>query len=98
MIAGNRLSMKTPVADSRVLLPAGRAHRESRHGRLASVVRQITDDGVDEIAQAGREERQFRAIVPCGPKCWYAPFAEYINKNRINMKHLVVKCQLMKKM
>lgn len=35
---------------------------------------------VDEIAQAGREERQFRAIVPCGPKCWYAPFAEYINK------------------
>ena len=45
---------------------------------------------VDEIAQAGREERQFRAIVPCGPKCWYAPFAEYINKNRINMKHVTI--------
>ena len=40
---------------------------------------------------SGREKKgKFRAIVPCGPKCWYAPFAEYINKNRINMKHVTI--------
>ena len=34
----------------------------------------------DEIAKANREGRPFRAIVPCGPKCWYQPFAEYVNE------------------
>ena len=29
---------------------------------------------VDEIKDANKEKRVCRAIVPCGPKCWYEPF------------------------
>ena len=45
MVTGNRLGMKTPVADRCVFFPAGRTHRESRHGCLAPIIRQITDNG-----------------------------------------------------
>jgi glucosamine-6-phosphate deaminase len=31
-----------------------------------------------------------RAIVPCGPKGWYAPFAEIVNERRISLRHLSV--------
>lgn len=41
----------------------------------------------DEIQKANLEGRRFRAIVPCGPKCWYKPFADYINKNNISMRN-----------
>lgn len=35
----------------------------------------------DDIKQAVMQGRHYRAIVPCGPKCWYAPFAQIINEN-----------------
>jgi glucosamine-6-phosphate deaminase len=31
-----------------------------------------------------------RAIIPCGPKCWYAPFAALVNSRGISLKNLVV--------
>lgn len=31
-----------------------------------------------------------RAIIPCGPSCWYAPFAELVNRERLSLKRLVV--------
>lgn len=31
-----------------------------------------------------------RAIVPCGPKCWYAPFAEWVNSRSLSLRHLIV--------
>ena len=31
-----------------------------------------------------------RAIIPCGPKCWYEPFANLINSRKISLKHLFV--------
>ena len=52
--------------------------------------RMMAKELADEIALAGREGREFRAIIPCGPKCWYEPFAEYVNRNRIDMKHVTV--------
>ena len=44
----------------------------------------------DEIAKANREGRPFRAIVPCGPKCWYQPFAEYVNEKEISLRNVTV--------
>jgi len=34
--------------------------------------------------------RPTRAIVPCGPKGWYAPFAEIVNARRISLRKLSV--------
>lgn len=47
-------------------------------------------DFADEIALANREGRAFRAIVPCGPKQWYEPFAQIVNTERISLKGMVV--------
>ncbi len=31
-----------------------------------------------------------RAIIPCGPKCWYEPFANLVNSRTISLKNLFV--------
>jgi glucosamine-6-phosphate deaminase len=31
-----------------------------------------------------------RAIIPCGPSCWYKPFTDMINRERVSLKSLVV--------
>lgn len=43
-----------------------------------------------EIAQANADDRPCRAIVPCGPKSWYAPFADMVNREKISMKNTVI--------
>ncbi|MGI5897441.1 MAG: 6-phosphogluconolactonase [Oscillospiraceae bacterium] len=45
-------------------------------------------DFADEIKAANG--RLFRAIVPCGPKQWYEPFARIINSERISLKNMEV--------
>ena len=47
-------------------------------------------DFVEEIKQANAEGRIFRAIVPCGPTEWYAPYAKMINEENISLKNMVV--------
>lgn len=43
-----------------------------------------------DIAGANREGRIYRAIVPCGPKSWYVPFAKIINEERISLKNVEI--------
>lgn len=31
-----------------------------------------------------------RAIIPCGPSCWYPPFTRLVNEERVSLKRLVV--------
>jgi len=45
---------------------------------------------VDEIAAANRDGRTFRAIIPCGPSCWYAPFVDRVNEESVSLRNLVV--------
>jgi glucosamine-6-phosphate deaminase len=45
---------------------------------------------IEEIKLANTEQRTIRAIVPCGPKCWYKPFVDIVNKESVSLKHLVV--------
>ena len=45
---------------------------------------------VDAIKEAGDEKRPFRAIIPCGPSCWYEPFATLVNSERVSLKHFEV--------
>ncbi len=44
----------------------------------------------DEIVAANEAGRELRAIIPCGPNCWYRPFTALVNELRIPLENLVV--------
>jgi glucosamine-6-phosphate deaminase len=44
----------------------------------------------EEIEKNNRRGTTTRAIIPCGPSCWYQPFAAIVNRERISLKRLVV--------
>lgn len=45
---------------------------------------------VDEIKTANSAGRKYRAIVPCGPSCWYSPFTRMVNEENVSLKNLFV--------
>jgi len=45
---------------------------------------------VDEIAAHEEEGQPTRAIIPCGPPCWYKPFTDLVNAERVSLRGLVV--------
>ncbi len=45
---------------------------------------------VDEIRRHNENGEPTRAIIPCGPACWYAPFTEMVNRERVSLRGLVV--------
>lgn len=45
---------------------------------------------VDEIKAANDEKKEFRAIIPCGPSCWYEPFTALVNKEKVSLENFVV--------
>jgi glucosamine-6-phosphate deaminase len=44
----------------------------------------------DEIKANNSRNRSTRAIIPCGPACWYQPFTELVNRDHISLNALVV--------
>lgn len=45
---------------------------------------------LDAIRAAEARGEPFRAIIPCGPSCWYRPFTELVNRERVPLHRLVV--------
>ena len=45
---------------------------------------------VDAVQKNNAADRRTRAIVPCGPMCWYEPFTRIVNRERVNLSSLVV--------
>jgi glucosamine-6-phosphate deaminase len=45
---------------------------------------------VDEIKVHNDRGEETRAIIPCGPSCWYKPFADLVNKEKVSLKNLIV--------
>ena len=45
---------------------------------------------VEVIEENNRQGRATRAIVPCGPTCWYKPFRSLVNARAISLKSLHV--------
>jgi len=45
---------------------------------------------VDEIQTHNRLGEPTRAIIPCGPSCWYKPFTDLVNVEKVSLKNLVV--------
>jgi len=47
-------------------------------------------DFANEIKANNTGKKTTRAIVPCGPKSWYAPFARMVNTEKISLRALYV--------
>jgi glucosamine-6-phosphate deaminase len=45
---------------------------------------------VQVIEDNNREKLPTRAIIPCGPKCWYAPFTEIVNSRNVSLRNFFV--------
>jgi glucosamine-6-phosphate deaminase len=45
---------------------------------------------VDEIQIHNQRHEMTRAIIPCGPTCWYKPFTDLVMGDRVSLKNLVV--------
>jgi glucosamine-6-phosphate deaminase len=44
---------------------------------------------VEAIRTAEKRGESFRAIIPCGPSCWYKPFTDLVNRERVSLKRFV---------
>ncbi len=56
----------------------------------AEMGRVMAADLVAVIEENNAAGRPTRAIVPCGPKGWYAPFTEMVNTRRVSLRALTV--------
>lgn len=56
----------------------------------AEMGRVMAEELAQEIERANAENRIFRAIIPCGPSCWYKPFEDIVNERNISLKNFVV--------
>jgi glucosamine-6-phosphate deaminase len=45
---------------------------------------------VEVIEENNKQERPTRAIIPCGPTCWYEPFRTLVNTEVVSLKHFHV--------
>jgi glucosamine-6-phosphate deaminase len=45
---------------------------------------------VDEIQAYNEKGEVIRAIIPCGPSCWYKPFTDLVNSEMVSLGNLVV--------
>ena len=56
----------------------------------AEMGRLMARELVDEIQAHNARGEPTRAIIPCGPSCWYGPFTELVNRERVSLRDLVV--------
>jgi glucosamine-6-phosphate deaminase len=45
---------------------------------------------VDEVQAAASRGDGFRGIIPCGPSCWYQPFTDLVNRERVSLRRFEV--------
>ena len=97
----SRLCFSSPV-DARELrrwcaIPAAKL---PGHPELRVRYRQVADSTelgalmarelVEAIGENNKQGRATRAIVPCGPTCWYEPFRSLVNTLAVSLKGLYV--------
>ena len=52
--------------------------------------KRMAGDLIEEIKRHNKKGEPTRAIIPCGPSCWYEPFARMVNAGKISLKNLFV--------
>lgn len=50
----------------------------------------MANELVDIISGNNSAGRPTRAILPCGPLCWYKPFTDLVNREKVSLRRLVV--------
>jgi len=50
----------------------------------------MAEELVDLIKENNQKNKVTRAIIPCGPSCWYRPFTDLVNREGVSLKNLVV--------
>lgn len=50
----------------------------------------IARELADEIEANNRQGKTTRAIIPCGPACWYKPFTDLVNRENVSLQKLEV--------
>lgn len=45
---------------------------------------------IGEIKAHNDRGEETRAIIPCGPSCWYKPFTDLVNEEQVSLNNLVV--------
>lgn len=76
------------------------ADKLSSHPQLRARFRMVRDSAemgqlmaeelVEVIDSNNKERRVTRAIIPCGPTCWYAPFTNLVNSRSVSLKNFSV--------
>jgi len=76
------------------------AEELERHGKRRVPFRMVADSPamgalmarelVEEIEAANQRGEELRAIIPCGPSCWYEPFTNLVNTRKVSLKRFVV--------
>lgn len=56
----------------------------------AEMGRLMAEELASLIASKNAAGLPIRAIIPCGPSCWYAPFTEIVNSRRISLRNFTV--------
>lgn len=56
----------------------------------AEMGRLMARELVDEIRAHNARGEVTRAIIPCGPSCWYEPFTALVNAERVSLRNLIV--------
>lgn len=72
----------------------------ARHPQLRTQFRMVRDSAEmgqlmaeelgQEIAENNRKGAATRAIIPCGPSCWYKPFTDLVNRSNLSLRKLFV--------
>ncbi len=52
--------------------------------------RMMARELVDEVQKNNEAGNKTRAIIPCGPSCWYEPLAQIVNSERVSFRQLEV--------
>jgi len=56
----------------------------------AEMAQLMATELADAVLAAAAAGTTLRAIIPCGPRGWYQPFADLVNTRRISLANLVV--------
>lgn len=50
----------------------------------------MAEELVSVIEENNKRDRPTRAIIPCGPNCWYTPYTNLVNARNVSLKRLTV--------
>jgi len=56
----------------------------------AEMGRIMAGELADLVEAANRDGRGLRAIIPCGPSCWYGPWCDEVNARRLSLRRMHV--------